>query len=101
MILKGRLAGFQRMKLYQLLDMLYKPSELAEEIGITVRQIYRVYIPLGCPCDRAPGRIFINGKSFAEWYEATYLKQILLEDQAFCLSRIVILRLFFFLMIGV
>lgn len=86
MQLAGRLSGSQRMKLQNLLDMLYKPSELAEEIGFTVRQVYRVYIPLGCPCDHAPGPVWINGKVFAEWYEATYPKQKLLEDEAFCLT---------------
>ena len=86
MILRGRLNGSQRMRLGKLLDMLYKPSELALEVGFTVRQVYRVYIPLGCPCDRAPGRVWINGKAFAEWYEATYPKQTLLKDEAFCLT---------------
>ena len=86
MILAGRLAGFQRMKLRTLFDMLYKPSELAVEIGFSYRQVIRVYLPLGCPCVREKGLIYINGKEFAEWYEATYPKQTLLEDEAFCLT---------------
>ena len=48
--IKRSLDGKQRNRLVRLLNMLYKPSELAEEIGFTVRQIYRVYIPAGCPC---------------------------------------------------
>lgn len=86
MVFRGRLNGAQRMRLGKLLDMLYKPSELAEEVGFSLRQVYRVYIPLGCPLINEPGHFWINGKAFAEWYEATYPKYSLLEDEAFCLS---------------
>lgn len=61
MNLAGRLTGIQRLKSWSLLDMMYTPSELAFEIGITTRQIYRVYIPLGVPAVRVRGRLFING----------------------------------------
>ena len=86
MILKGRLSGSQRMRFGKLLDMLYTPSELSSEIGFLHRQVYRVYIPLGCPSVRVEKNIFINGKAFSEWYEATYPKQTLLQDEAFCLT---------------
>jgi hypothetical protein len=87
MILKGRLDGSQRMRLGKLLDMLYMPSELAAQIGFTVRQVYRVYVPFGCPCSRdSENRLWINGKVFAEWYEATYPKPTLQADEAFCLT---------------
>jgi predicted RNA-binding Zn-ribbon protein involved in translation (DUF1610 family) len=66
--------------------MLYTPSELAHEIGITTRQIYRVYIPLGLPCTRSKGRIFITGLDFANWYEATYPRVSLEANQGFCLT---------------
>lgn len=85
-ILKGRLNGSQRMRLGKLLDMLYKPSELSSAIGFTLRQVYRVYLDLGCPCVREDRHIWINGKVFAEWYEATYPKYRLLEDEVFCLT---------------
>ena len=65
--------------------MMYKPSELAEEIGIDKNQIYRVYIPLGCPHERDQYKHFwINGKAFSEWYEATYKKLKLKPDEAYC-----------------
>lgn len=87
MVLRGRLNGSQRMRLGKLLDMLYTCSELAAEIGFTVRQMYRVYVPLGCPVSRdARQRLWINGVVFADWYESTYPKQTLLEDEAFCLT---------------
>lgn len=87
LILKGRLAGSQRMRLIKLLDMFYKPSELAEEVGFTRRQVYRVYIPAGCPHNRDHRRhIWINGKEFRKWYEETYPRVSLAKNEAFCLT---------------
>lgn len=66
---KGRLNGRQRSRLSGLLDMLYTPSELASEVGFSVRQVYRVYVPAGCPVFRdEKGRLWINGKGFFDWY---------------------------------
>jgi len=86
MIMRGRLSGVQRMRLGKLLDMLYKPSELAEEIGFSYRQVSRVYILLGCPFVQQNGFIFINGRAFADWYEMTYPRQTLKSDEVFCLT---------------
>ena len=47
--LKGRLDGRQRNRLKSLLNMKYRPREIAEEVGFSVHQVYRVYIPLECP----------------------------------------------------
>lgn len=86
-LLRGRLNGSQRMHLIKLLDMFYKPSELAAEVGFERRQLYRVYIPLGCPHERDRQRhIWINGKKFREWYEETYPRVKIAEDEAFCLT---------------
>ena len=85
--LKGRLKGYQRMQMHKLLDMLYTPGELAKEIGFTRRQVYRVYIPAGCPRERdEKRRWWVNGKAFREWYEITYPRMTLREDEAFCLT---------------
>lgn len=86
MMLSGRLSGIQRIKLAQLLDMMYTPAEISAEIGITIRQIYRVYIPLGVPSVRVRGRIFINGEVFCKWYAAVYEKSVLRQNEAFCLT---------------
>jgi hypothetical protein len=84
---QGRLDGSQKNRLAKLLNMLYKPSELAEEIGFTVRQVTRVYIPAGCPHTRDEhNRIWINGKEFREWVTEAYKKRELGQNQAFCLS---------------
>jgi len=84
-ILKGRLDGIQRNRLKSLFDMFYTPKELASEIGVTIDQIYNVYIPLDCPHERdVRNRILINGKIFARWYGEVYPKILLLEDETFC-----------------
>jgi len=86
-ILKGRLNGTQRNRLVRLLDMLYTPSELANEIGFEVRQVYRVYLHLGCPFTKDTyGRYWINGKEFRLWVEQVYKKRKLKSNEAFCLT---------------
>lgn len=84
--MRGRLVGFQRLRLQNLLDMLYTPSELAEELEIKKRQFYRVYIPLGCPVVRQGARIFIHGLTFAEWYFSTYPKISMQAHEGYCLT---------------
>lgn len=85
--LKGRLNGRQRNRLNRLLDMMYKPSEIADEVGFTVRQFYRVYIKLGCPHQRDKrNHIWINGKAFVNWYQDIFPKIKVKKDQAFCLT---------------
>lgn len=86
-ILKGRLDGNQRNRLVRLLDMMYSPSELANEIGFDVRQVYRVYIPLGCPHEKdSKGRHWINGILFRKWVGEIYQKRELKINEAFCLT---------------
>lgn len=86
-LLRGRLNGRQRLRLSSLLDMMYRPSELAEEIGFEVRQVYRVYVPAGCPHERdQSNHIWINGKAFRTWALEAYRKRKLAADEAFCLT---------------
>jgi hypothetical protein len=86
-VLAGRLNGRQRNRVKRLLDMLYKPNELAEEVGFNTNQIYMVYVPAGCPHVRdAKKHIWINGKAFREWVEEVYKKRILESDEMFCLT---------------
>ncbi|GAP20438.1 hypothetical protein [Leptolinea tardivitalis] len=84
-ILSGRLDGKGRNQLKGLLNMMYSPSELAEELGIDKNQVYRVYIKLNCPHVRDDFRhIWINGQEFKAWYLETYKKTELAEDETFC-----------------
>ena len=83
-MLPGRLNGQQKNRLVKLLDMFYKPSEIAEEIGFSVRQVYRVYIPAGCPYERdSKKRLWSNGKAFREWAIEIYKKGSLLRVKHF------------------
>ena len=82
-ILKGRLNGSQRNRLAKLMNMMYSPSELADEVGFERRQVYRVYIPLGCPHDRDKhNRIWINGIDFRNWVMDLYRKKELSIKEA-------------------
>jgi hypothetical protein len=84
-ILAGRLDGKQRNRLKSLLDMMYKPSELAQELGINIDQVYSVYLPLGCPNKRDGKRyIEINGREFKDWYIKNYQKAKVETDETFC-----------------
>jgi len=86
-IIKGRLNGRQRQRLASLMDMMYSPSELAEEIGFDRRNIYQIYIPLGCPHKRDEKRyIWINGVEFKNWIKDIYKKTKLHKDEAFCIG---------------
>lgn len=57
----------QIIRLGRLLDMMYKPSEIAEELGINVDTIYRSYLPAGLPYIREHHTIWIHGRTFAAW----------------------------------
>ena len=86
-LLRGRLNGRQLARLDRLLDMMYRPSELARELDLNPRQFYRAYIPLGCPHERdEKGRIWINGASFRDWARHVYRKGSLGDNEAFCLT---------------
>jgi hypothetical protein len=64
------------VRLKRILNMLYKPSELAEEIGVTPDTIYRSYLPAGLPHTRdEQGDIWINGTAFKGWAKQTVTKR--------------------------
>lgn len=78
------------IRLGRLLYMEYKPSEIAQELGINVENIYRAYIPAGCPHRRdEKNLIWIVGTEFAAWARAVneISKKrpfVLREDEAWC-----------------
>lgn len=57
----------QIIRLNRLLDMLYKPSEIAEETGIHEDTIITSYIPLGLPHIRQSRTYLIHGLTFIAW----------------------------------
>ena len=84
---KGRLSGHQKTRLQNLFDMMYRPSEIANELGISKRLFYRVYLPLGCPHERDHrNHVWINGAQFRDWIMEYYSESKLKEDEAFCLT---------------
>ena len=85
-IRKGRLNGKLRMRLIGLLDMEYKPAELAAEVGFSRKQIYRIYRKFpGFPCRVDETKhLWINGADFRNWYHRTYPKIEINSDEAFC-----------------
>jgi len=80
------------IKLGRLLDMLYRPAELAEELDIHVDTIYRSYIPAGLPIQRdAKGNYWIHGPAFVAWARETVTRKKakrrgLPEGYAWCLN---------------
>jgi hypothetical protein len=82
----------QIIRLMRLLDMLYKPSELADEIGVNVDTVYRSYIPAGLPVIRdEDGHFWIHGPAFVAWARETIAqkkakRQGLPEGHAWCMT---------------
>ena len=78
------------IRLGRLLDMEYKPAEIADELGISADTIRRNYLRNGCPHRReSSGAIWIHGKSFAAWAmeinELNKRKSFVLSDsQTWC-----------------
>ena len=86
-VYRGRLSRYQSARLGRLLNMMYKPSEIANEIGFDTRQFYTIYIPLGLPHEKDPrNRIWINGIVFKDWINGLYTKEKMEKDKAYCLS---------------
>lgn len=80
------------IKLGRLLDMMYKPSEIAEEIGVAQDTVYRSYLPAGLPHVRdADGHVWIHGPAFVAWARETISKKknrraALPDDCAWCMK---------------
>ena len=78
----------QISRLPRLLWMKYTPAEVAAEIGVTIDQIYRSYLPAGCPHARdESGHIWMEGAEFREWALRTFKHASagMGENQAYCL----------------
>lgn len=80
----------------RLLDMEYKPSELADELGISAKTIYNTYLPAGLPHRRDKAdNIWIVGTVFVEWAKhvldknsryAHQRKEPMGENQGYCMK---------------
>lgn len=70
-----------------LLDMMYTPAELADELGLDQRDIYRRLIPAGMPHERDDnGHIWLHGPTIAQWMRSLGGKRPPLgPGQGYCL----------------
>lgn len=71
---KPLLKHTQIIRLSRILDMMYKPKEIASEIGITADTIYRSYLPAGLPHLQDRRGIWIYGPAFVAWAKETVSK---------------------------
>jgi phage FluMu protein Com len=86
-----KLAQAQVFRLRGLLNMMYKPSEIAEELGVSVETIYRSYLPAGAPSVvDSKKRVWIHGPAFAKWVE-DYVdhrrgrpRLVMLDSEGYC-----------------
>ncbi len=81
------LTRVQKFRAYALLDMLYKPSEIADELGMPKHLVYENLIPAGMPSSKdKDGFIWLHGHSVADWARKLgRSRQKLLAYQAYCL----------------
>jgi hypothetical protein len=64
------------IRLQRFLDMLYRPNEIAEELGVHPDTVYRSYLPAGLPHVRdKQGNIWIHGPEFVAWAKATITRK--------------------------
>jgi hypothetical protein len=88
---KPLLKHTQIVRLSRLLDMLYHPAEIADEIGVHPDTVYRSYIPAGAPTIvDAHGKVWIHGPAFVSWARQTVTqraakRQPLTDGQAWCM----------------
>lgn len=86
-----RLARAQIIRLSRLLNMKYKPSEIASLLEVSVDTVRRSYLAAGCPHERdSSGRVWIVGTSFKLWAENVLNKRKrkslnpMAKDEAWC-----------------
>jgi hypothetical protein len=85
-----RISPSIRRKMLLLLDMEYKPSEIANEIGVH-RQTVMSYLKFGLPARRDEhGSIWINGVTFCGWAKRTLSthasRKLVDEKEFYCLT---------------
>jgi hypothetical protein len=70
--------------------MLYRPSELAEELKVNVQVIYRQWVPAGLPHSSADGHLWINGREARDWLarqRRTGQGPKLQDHEAYCVHK--------------
>lgn len=77
----------------RLMDMKYRPSEIAKELSVSSRTIKRAWLPAGAPFERdRKGNIWINGAALVAWVRTCLAskhnkpRRIMADNQAYCLK---------------
>ena len=71
------------LRLGRLLDMMYRPSELAKELSVSTETVVRTYLPAGAPVTvDSQGKTWIHGTRFASW-----AREVLATDRRGKLAR--------------
>ncbi len=89
----------QLARLPRLLDMMYTPQEIEEELGVPRKTVIKAWIPYGAPFKKdATGHYWVNGVAFREWAKTRSRKAMIVArsnrggnkklpaDKAYCLS---------------
>ncbi len=75
----------------RILDMDYKPAEIAEELGASKEQILRL-ISAGAPARKdSSGRLWIRGLNFVQWLNDAAPKKpgdktVFADDECYCVT---------------
>ncbi len=64
---RPRFKRSQIIRLERLMNMMYTPGEIAEEIGISRETIWSDYLQAGLPHKKLLNHIWINGIDFKRW----------------------------------
>jgi hypothetical protein len=77
-----------RLRANTLLDMLYSPTDLAEELDINVRAVYETLIPAGLPYNKdAAGHLWLHGPEVAHWVLTLKSKRLEMRgNEVYCLK---------------
>ena len=80
------------LRLGRLLDMMYKPGELAKELSVSTETVVNSYLPAGAPVTVDSQGTWIHGTRFALWAREVLatnrrgqLVRTVTEKQAWCM----------------
>lgn len=86
-----QLGRAQVIRLSRLLNMYYRPAEIAELLDVHVDTVRRSYLAAGCPHRRGKnGHIWIVGTAFKDWAEDVIAKrrrrtsEPMADDEGWC-----------------
>jgi uncharacterized protein with PIN domain len=68
---RPRIKHRQIIRLGRILDMMYRPADIADELQVSVETIYRSWLPAGLPHEQDEQQnIWIHGPALVAWVRA-------------------------------